>query len=136
MRRSRVRVTFPAPEKLCRFFDRVFQLNPSRRTEEIHLRWMKSLRDEIRLRRKDGFNSAESTAFDFIRAKRGFHYNDLNYLFQNNKNCAEKQAGGRGKSAAPSPNEIRQATASQQSRFARFTEPPTLPFSSHFQSAM
>ena len=28
-----------------------FQLNPSWRTGEIHLRWMKSLRDEIRLRR-------------------------------------------------------------------------------------
>ena len=28
-----------------------FQLNPSLRTGEIHLRWMKSLRDEIRLRR-------------------------------------------------------------------------------------
>ena len=29
----------------------LFQLNPSWRTGEIHLRWMKSLRDEIRLRR-------------------------------------------------------------------------------------
>ncbi len=41
----------------------------------------------------------------------------------------------RGRRLRP-PNEVRQATASPKSRFARFAEPPPLPFSSHFQPAL
>ena len=44
-----VRPLLPAPEKVRRASAGLFQLNPSWRTGEIHLRWMKSLRDEIRL---------------------------------------------------------------------------------------
>ena len=46
-----------------------FQLNPPL-PEEIHLRWMKSLRDEIchTAENKGGFNFIEAQAEDFIRA--------------------------------------------------------------------
>ena len=43
-------------EKVRRASAGLFQLNPSWRTGEIHLRWMKSLRDEIRLRRVNRMN--------------------------------------------------------------------------------
>ena len=60
-----------------------FQLNPPM-AEEIHLRWMKSLRDEICLSAGDGggFSLSEAArlrfhlrrnAEDFIRAPLGFH---------------------------------------------------------------
>ena len=49
--RPLVQIQSLRPEKVRRVSAGLFQLNPSWRTGEIQLRWMKSLRDEIRLRR-------------------------------------------------------------------------------------
>ena len=60
--------------------------------EEIHLRWMKSLRDEICLTAEDGggFSLSEAVrlrfhlrrhAEDFIRAPLGFHRATHNFIF-------------------------------------------------------
>ena len=78
----KVQVLLPAPEKSTCESKCFFQLNPPT-AEEIHLRWMKSLRDEIPLcgDRKGGFNfifrlwrkiSSERSE-DFIVASPRFH---------------------------------------------------------------
>ena len=64
------------PEKVQRASAGLFQLNPSLRTGEIHLRWMKSLRDEIRLcrvKRTDLISSSAKCSISSEGFARRFH---------------------------------------------------------------